>query len=105
MRFSAAGGGAGAGAEFYGELVAGACYALKAGEHIEQCAHVGGLFLHPDDVAVVAMAGEFGGEFLFWGGIELFEKDDRGGSVFSLLALGAGFVGEFFGADQDSVGI
>ena len=50
------------------------------------------------------MAGEFGGEFFFWKRIELFEENDRGGGVFSLLALGLELVADLSGADQDAVG-
>ena len=50
------------------------------------------------------MAVEFGDDFVFGERIELFEKDDRGGGVFSLLAFGLKFVADFSGADQDAVG-
>ena len=50
------------------------------------------------------MAGEFRDEFFFRERIELFEKDDRGARVFSLLTLGLEFVADLAGADQDAVG-
>jgi len=65
MCFGAARGGAGAGAALYREHVAGPSDALQTREHVEECAHIGGLFLHPDDVAGFAVAGEFGDEFFF----------------------------------------
>ena len=36
--------------------------------------------------------------------VELFEEDDRGRRVFSLLSFGLKFVADFSGADQDAVG-
>lgn len=104
MRFGAAGGGAGAGGALYREHVAGAGDPLQAREHIEKRSHVRGFLLHPDDVSCFAVAGEFGNEFFFREGIELFEKHDGGGIVFSLLAFGLEFVADFAGADQDAVG-
>ncbi len=50
------------------------------------------------------MAVEFGGQFLLGERVELFEKDDCGGRVFSFLALGAEFVADLSGADQDAFG-
>ena len=84
--------------------MAGAGDALQAGEHIKECAHVGRLFLYPDDVAGFAVAGEFGSDFFFREGIELFEKNDCGGIVFSPLALGAKLVTDLAGTDQDAIG-
>ena len=78
--------------------------AFQARQHVEQRAHVGGLFLHPDDFGVLAVAVEFGGDFLLGERIELFEEDDGGGGVFSLLSFGLKFVADFSGADQDAVG-
>src|ERR1700693_100054 len=103
MRLSAAGSGAGAGTALNRQHVAIAGYALEAGKHIEQSAHVGGLFLHPDNVAGLAVAGEFNGEFFVWKRIELFEKYDGGRVAFSLLTLGLELVADFSGADQDTL--
>ena len=47
---------------------------------------------------------ELGGDFLLREGVELFEEDDGGGGVFSLLAFGLKFVADFSGTDQDAVG-
>ena len=105
MRFGAARGWAGAGAAFYRHHVARARDAFETREHVEQRAHVGWLFLYPDDVAGVAVAGEFGSEFFFWKGIELFQKYNRGAVGFSLLTLGLEFMADFPGADQDAVGL
>ena len=77
----------------------------RRGSMLNRRSHVGWLFLYPDDVARVAVAGEFRGEFFFWKGIELFQKYNRGGVVFSLLTLGLEFVADFSGADQDAVGL
>jgi hypothetical protein len=105
VRFGTAGGRASAGTAFDREHVTIACDALEAGEHVEKRTHVRGLFLYPNDVAGAAVAGEFSGEFFFGKRIELLYKHDGGGCVFSLLALGAEFVADLAGADQDAVGL
>jgi hypothetical protein len=51
------------------------------------------------------VAVEFGDDFFFGKRVELFEKDDGGARVFSLLAFGLEFVADFSGADQDAVGV
>ena len=102
--FGAAGGGACAGTALYAQDGAIAGDAFQAREHVEQGSHVCGLFLHPDDVGVLAVAVEFGGDFLLGERVELFEEDDRGGGVFSLLSFGLKFVADFSGADQDALG-
>ena len=84
--------------------MAGTGDTLEAREHIEKGTHVSGLFLNPDDVARFAVAGEFGDEFFFRERIELFKKHDRGGIVFSLLALGLEFVADLTGANQNAIG-
>ena len=50
------------------------------------------------------MAFEFGDHFLLGKWIELFEEDNRGGGVLTLLAFGSQFVANFSGADQDAIG-
>src|SRR5271170_2884207 len=100
-----AGGGAGAGAALYREHMTIASDALETREHVEKRSHVGGLFLHPDNVARVAVTCELGGEFFFWKRVELFEKDNRGRIVFSFFALCLEFVADLAGADQDAVGL
>src|ERR1700722_6149572 len=105
VRFGAAGGGAGAGAAFYTEDGAVAGDAFQAGEHVKERAHVGGLFLHPDDVVVLAVAVEFGDDFSLGKRVELLQKDDSGGSVFSFLAFGLEFVADLSGADENAVGL
>ncbi len=105
MRFGAARGWAGAGAAFYRHHVARARDAFETREHVEKSSHVGWLFLYPDDVARLAVAREFRGEFFLWKGIELFQKYNRGAVVFSFLTLGLEFMADFPGADQDAVGL
>ena len=78
---------------------------FEAREHVEESSHVGRFFLHPYDVAALAVALEFRGEFFFWKGIHLFQKNNRGAVVFALLALGPEFVADLPGADQDAVGL
>ena len=104
MGFGAAGGGACAGTSLYAQDRAIAGDAFQARQHVEEGSHVGRLFLHPDDVGVLAVAVEFGGDFLLGEGIELFEEDDRRGGVFPLLSFRLKFVADFSGADQDAVG-
>ena len=104
MRFCAACGGAGARTAFHAQDGAVSGQALQAGEHVEHRAHVGRLFLDPDDVGLFAVAVELGDDLFFWKWIKLFEEDDGRARVFSLLSLGLKFVTDFPGADQDAFG-
>jgi len=61
------------------------------------------LFLNPDDVADSPWRA-IRRRVLFLGRIELLEKHDGSGVVFSFFALGLEFVADFSGADQDAVG-
>ena len=94
MGFGAAGGWTGAGAAFHAQDGAISYQAFQAREHVEHRSHVGGLFLHPDYVGVLAVAVEFGGEFFLRERVELFEEDDRGAGIFSPVSLGLQFVAD-----------
>src|SRR5271170_2589436 len=50
------------------------------------------------------MTVEFGDDFVFGERIELFQKNDGGGRVFSVLTFGLEFVADLSGADQNAVG-
>ena len=100
----AACGWAGARAALYAQYGAVAGYSFQAGEHVEESSHVRGLFLDPDDVGVLAVAIEFGDDFLLGEWVELFQEHDCCARVFSLLTFGLKFVADFSGADQDAVG-
>src|SRR5581483_2895938 len=63
-----------------------------------------GLFLHPDNVGVFAVAVEFGLHFLLRERIELFEKYDCRARIFSLLSLRLQFVTDFSSTDENSFG-
>src|SRR5215472_6717599 len=105
MRFGAAGGRAGAGATFYREHGALSCNAAQAWKHVEQCSHVGGLLLHPDDIALLAVAFKFGDQIFLGKWIELLQEHDGGCRPFSLAALGAEFMSDLSCADQDALGV
>src|SRR5215471_9006527 len=48
----------------------------KAGKHVIQRAHIGRLFLHPDDLACVRMTLELGGKLCFRKWIQLVDEGD-----------------------------
>ena len=91
-----AGGGAGAGGALDAQDGSAAGEAFEARQHEGERAHVGGLFLHPDEFARVGVAVHFGGEFRFRERIKLLEKNDRGCSVLPALSLGDRVRGRFF---------
>jgi hypothetical protein len=76
---------------------------LDARQDVGQRAHVGRLFLHPDDFARVRMARNFRAQLVFRKGIELVEKQDGRIGIAALFAFGAQFVADFSAADQDSL--
>ena len=67
MSLGAAAGWTRAGAALHGKHVTFPCNALQTRKHIEQRSHVGLVFLHPDDIAFVAVAREFSGQFFLSG--------------------------------------
>ena len=68
-------------------------------------AHVGRLFLHPDDFARGGMGFDGGLQLGFGPGIELIEEDDAGGRVLALRALDAQLVADFAGGDEQALGV
>ena len=51
------------------------------------------------------MAVEFSDQLLLGERVDLLQKNDRGGGVFSLLSFSAKFVTDFPGADQGALGL
>src|SRR5579872_1311951 len=78
MSLGAAAGWTRAGAALHGKHVTFPCNALQTRKHIEQRSHVGRLFLHPDDIAFVAVAREFSGQFFLRKRIQLLHEYDSG---------------------------
>ena len=71
-------------------------------QHIEERAHVGRLFLHPDDIARAGWRASSAVSSASGKGIELFDEDDRGRGVFPLFPLDAQFVADLAGAEHDA---
>src|SRR5580700_741754 len=79
--------------------------ALKTRQNIEERAHVGWFFLHPDDFTRVRMFVDGGGDFRLGQRIKLIQKKDGGRSVMATAAFGAQFVSDFAAGDQDTFGV
>ena len=77
--------------------------ALEARKHVEEGAHVGGLFLNPDDFARVGMSSNRRGDFVFGQRIKLVEEENRSGGVVPAAAFCAKFVADFSAGDQDTL--
>ena len=105
MGLGGASGGAGAGGALDGANaeILRLRNAFQAREHVEQRAHVGGLFLDPDDFAGVGMRVDGSGNFGFGQRIKLIQEKDGGGSVVAAAALGAEFVANLAAGDEDTL--
>jgi len=103
--FGRAGGRAGAGGTLNGTdaEILGLGDALEARKNIEQGAHVGGLFLNPDNFAGVGMRVNGGGDFGFRERIELIKEEHGGGVIVATAAFGAKFVANFAAGDKDAL--
>ena len=73
---------------------------LRQWHDVGVCAHIGRLFLHPEDLRGGRMLIERGTEFGFWPGVELFDEDDADVVETALGALHAKVVPDFAGADK-----
>src|SRR5260221_14170603 len=75
---------------------------LNARQYIRERAHVGGLFLHPDNFARIGMARNFRAQFVLRKRIKLIEKKYRRVTVAALFAFRAQLVADFSAADQNA---
>jgi hypothetical protein len=105
VRFGRSGGWAGTGGAFDRMHGAIANEVLEARQDVEKRTHVGRLLLHPDNISRRAMALEFGGELGFGEGIHLLQKNDGGARVVAASTLGAEFVTDLAGAEEDAFGV
>src|SRR4029077_4927977 len=84
---------------------AGLREAFQPRQNVEMRAHVGGLFLNPDDFAGVRMFSDRSGNLSAWQRIELVEEEDGRAGVFAASAFSAQLVADFAAGDQDALGI
>jgi hypothetical protein len=97
--------GTGAGRTLHGQHRTLSSDVTKAGQHVEECSHVGGFFLYPDHFAGGWVLVDGGFQFGFGERVHLVDEDDGGVRVFAALALDAEFVADFSGADQNALGV
>ncbi len=69
---------------------------LNARQDVRERAHVGGLFLHPDNFARIRMARNFRAQFILRKRIELVEKQDRRFGVAALFCVRGAVRARFF---------
>src|SRR5579884_3766743 len=105
VRLGGAGGGTGAGGALYREDRSLAGNAPQTRHYVGQRAHVGGLFLHPDDVARGRMPLEFTRQISLREGIQLLDKNDGGGLVLAFFPLDPEFVADLAGAQEHAAGV
>src|SRR5580698_10550545 len=86
--------GAGAGGALYGQDGAISCDALQSWLNEGESAHVGRLFLYPDDFSRARVLVESGLQLYFGPGIELLDEYDADAHVLALSTLDAEVVAD-----------
>src|SRR5260370_24926118 len=104
MGLGGAGCGAGAGGTLDRANAESPCFCdtFEPRQNVSQCAHVGRLFLHPDDLACVGMLRDGGGNLHAWQGVKLVEKENSCFCVLSAALVVSQFVSAFSPAAPDS---
>jgi hypothetical protein len=100
--FGGAGGWAGRGGALDGQERTVSGEALQQRLDVEEGAHVGGLFLDPDDFGGAGVLIQRGLQLGFGPGVELVEEDDGDRVVSSLGSFDTEIVADFAGADEDA---